>query len=124
MSANRAERRRRERADRNAIIIKRPGEGIAGFVAAGTGHVQRAQPSADLPPKVEGRHRWVVTAAWIADDATATDALNPDARRLLDNSRLLDIGVVCWDCEQPLGDGTGQAGTIQVGSTCPAAGDS
>lgn len=122
MSANRAERRRQAR-HREAVIIKGPGEGIAGFVAAGSGHVQRAAPSADLPPKVPGHHRWVVTAAWVVDDTVAAEAFDTKARHLMDNGHLLDIGVVCWDCEQPLGDGTGQAGTIQVGSTCPAPGD-
>lgn len=119
---NRAERRRSARAHtRGAIIVRPPGDGVDGFVATGTGHVERARPSAELPPKQPGRHRWVVTAAWIADDQAATEAFDPAKRVMMDNQTLLHIGVVCWDCEQPAGDG--RPGTITVGSHCPAPGD-
>lgn len=120
MSAHRAERRRQARAHTKAIIV---GSDTGGgrFVGVGTGHVERANPAGELPAKQPGRHRWMVTAAWIADDAMAMEAYDPTKRHMLDNATMFDIGVVCWDCETPLGDG--RAGTITVGSHCPAPGD-
>lgn len=119
---NRAERRRADRAHaRQAVIVRPPGhDGTAGFVGTGTGHVQRAEPTADLPPKEPGRHRWMVVAAWIVDETVAAEAMDRTKRHVMDNSTLLEIGVACYDCEQPLGDG--RPGTITTSSTCPAPG--
>ncbi len=114
---DRAARRRAERAKAKGRHQKPPvliaGDGIA---AASIGEQFEARPSADLPPKVEGKHRWVATGAWVISDVDAATAFDADRMKFLDNENLMVLGIGCWDCEQPLG-------LIGHDSPCPAEGD-
>lgn len=108
MSPNRAERRRQRAAGKTPVIVA--GDGI---VAASLGQRYEARPSAELPDKVPGRHRWVATGAWVLRDIDADLAGDADHMKLLDNENLMHLGIGCWDCEQALGE-------ITTGSECPA----
>lgn len=109
---NRAERRRQARIrERPPVLIA--GDGI---VAASLGQSFEARPSADLPDKVTGKHRWVATGAWVLRDIDAEKAHDPDTMKFLDNENLMNLSIGCWDCERPLGD---QPGCITYDSSCP-----
>lgn len=108
---NRHERRRQERATRKAPVLI-AGDGI---VARALGQSFEARPSADLPPKEPGRHRWIATGAWVLRDIDVERAQDADTDKFLDNENLMNLSIGCWDCEQPLG-------AIAFGSTCPAPG--
>lgn len=116
MSAN----RRQRRAEREARQARQPVIVVGDNMVAGTlpGHTYVAKPHAELPAKVPGRHRWIVTAAWVAPAALIDDAYDADVLKLLDHENLMELGIGCWDCEAPLGQG--QPGTIAAGSKCPA----
>ena len=107
---NRAHRRRQERARRKQPVII-AGDGI--LAAEIPGHTYEAKPSAQLPDKVPGRHRWIASGAWVMSDAAVAGAMDPDLLKFLDNENLMHIGIGCWDCEQPLG-------VIDPDSECPA----
>lgn len=72
----------------------------------------------ELPAKRPGRHRWIASAAFILSDVDAAHAYDEDRRKFLDGENIFSLGIGCWDCEQPLGDGTN--GTITSSSPCPA----
>jgi hypothetical protein len=104
---NRAERRRQSRAhEKEPVLIA--GDGI---VAAGLGQQFEAQPSAELPPKVSGKHRWIATAAYVLNDEDVENAFDENKHKILDNSKLFVLGIGCYDCEQPL--------SVVQGRPCP-----
>lgn len=106
---NRAERRRRQRSGgKTPVLIA--GEGI---VASTLGQSFEARPSAQLPDKEPGRHRWVATGAWVLRDLDVERAYDADTMKYLDNENLMNLSIGCWDCEQPLG-------VIDIKSTCTA----
>lgn len=113
---SRRERRARTRRDARAAA-KTPvliaGDGI---IAAALGDRFEARPSRDLPPKVPGRHRWIATGAWVITVEDVEHADEKDWPTFLDNENLMQLGIGCWDCEQPLG-------VIAAGSVCPAPGE-
>lgn len=80
------------------------------------GFTYEAKPRAELPPKIPGKHRWIVTAAWILSEESVEHAFDPEHIKHMDSENMLEIGIGCWDCEQPLG-------LIEYGSRCPARGD-
>lgn len=112
---NRSERRRQERAARKTPVLI-AGEGI---VAASLGQKFEARPSADLPEKVPGKHRWVATGAWVLRDIDAEKAYDADTMKFLDNENLMNLSIGCWDCERPLGTAPG---AITANSRCEAEG--
>lgn len=85
--------------------------------ATSTGIYVEAKPMAKLPPKIEGKHRWIATGAWILSDEHIANAFDADADKYLDHENMMHIGFGCWDCEQPLGD---RPGMITATSTCKA----
>lgn len=117
---NRAERRRLAR--QQAKEAQRPtpvlmvGDGIV--ASALDGHVFEGVPGRDLPTKVPGKHRWIASASYVLTDLEASQALDKDVPKFLDRENLFYLGIGCWDCEQPLGDGG-----IKADSACPAPGD-
>ena len=115
--SGRAERRRRARAEAKGKHRKPPvliaGDGIA---AASIGEQFEARPSADLPPKQPGKHRWIAAGSWVISDVDAAGAFDADQMKFLDNENLIYLGIGCWDCEEPLGK-------ITHDSRCPAAGE-
>jgi hypothetical protein len=58
-----------------------------------------AEPKAELPPKVDGEHRWIVTVGHSLP-ATRAAAMASGARVTLDNDSMFMIEVGCYDCEQ------------------------
>ena len=107
---NRAERRRRERAEaKQPVIIA--GDGIVATELPG--HRYEARPHAELPPKVDGEHRWIATGAWVLSADLAAKANDPGTLKFLDHENLMHLSIGCWDCVEPLG-------AIEVGSRCPA----
>ncbi len=107
---SRAERRRQQRAhDRQPVIIA--GDGIV--AAELPGHRYEARPHAELPDKQPGEHRWIATAAWVLKPEHVAGAHDPDVLKFMDHENLMELGIGCWDCEQPLG-------AIQLDSRCPA----
>lgn len=110
-SVNRAERRRQARAHgKTPVLIA--GEGI---IAASLGQSFEARPSATLPDKQPGVHRWVATGAWVLRDIDVEKSADADHMKFLDNENLMALSLGCWDCEQPMG-------AIEYGSHCPADG--
>lgn len=74
-------------------------------VLTSTGFYEAPSPSlGQLPAKIPGRHRWIVTCAWYLTDNEAADAFKPDEQVHLDHENRLMMMVGCWDCEQPHGD--------------------
>lgn len=71
-----------------------------------------AVPHAQLPPKVEGEHRWIATAAYVVSVDVVEAADDADRVKYLDRENLMHLALGCWDCEQPLG-------VIKAGSRCP-----
>src|SRR4051794_12223988 len=118
--SNRAERRRQARAQskhtRTPVLIA--GENI---VAASLGVKYEGRPAANLPDKQPGVHRWIAAGVWVLRELDAERAFDADHMKMLDNENLMELGIMCWDCENPLGSGAN--GTITVGSTCTATGD-
>lgn len=111
--SSRAERRRQQRAHAKTPVLI-AGEGI---VAAALGQRFEARPSAQLPEKVPGQHRWVATGAWVLRDIDAEKAYDADTWKFLDNENLMSLSVGCWDCERSLGAGDG---AIRADSVCTA----
>lgn len=113
MSAGRGERRRRERAERKhdtgqpVVVV---GDSVVGV---GLGAQYEARAGAKLRPKVPGEHRFIVTAAWAASDELVATSSDPSVLKFLDAENMLEFGIGCADCEQPLG-------VLGVGSRCPA----
>lgn len=107
---NRAERRRRARADaKQRVVIA--GTGVIASTFADAPHYEaRRNP---MPRKVPGQHRWIATAMWHITAEQAAGADDADRRHLLDHENLLDLAIGCVDCERTLGD-------IHVGEPCPA----
>lgn len=62
-----------------------------------------ADPKAELPPKVNGEHRWIVTVGHSLP-ATRAAAFASGARVTLDNDSMFMIEIGCYDCEQPYSD--------------------
>jgi len=75
-----------------------------GIEAEETGVVAEARPMGQLPPKTQGKHRWVATAGWVISGDAVKHAGDPDVQKFLDNENMFTLGVGCWDCEQQLGD--------------------
>lgn len=69
--------------------------------ATGLGlHFRTPEKVADLPPKVPGRHRWILSTAYNVTDSEAHEAHEGVSRVLMGAERLISFGVGCWDCEQ------------------------
>ena len=96
---NRAERRRHAREHQKQPVLI-AGDGI---VAASLGKTFEARPTADLAPKVKGKHRFVAVAAYVMDDDAIEHAFDADKLKFLDNKNLMTLSVGCYDCEEPLG---------------------
>jgi hypothetical protein len=62
-----------------------------------------ADPKAELPPKVDGEHRWVVTIGHTLP-VTRAAAFASGARVTLDNDSMFEIHIGCYDCEQTYAD--------------------
>ena len=106
---NRAERRRRERAHskgRQPVLIAG-----ANLVASELDHRYEARPHAELPEKVAGQHRWIAAAVHVLNQEQIRAANDPDKMKLLDHENLMELGIICWDCERPLG-------AVDVDSEC------
>lgn len=111
VSADRAERRRQARAE-----AKRHGRDPVVGVYTESAFVDTGS-AAELPAKVAGRHRWIVTAGYTVSDQVAhiveTElAGGPPIPTLLDHESRFMLACGCYDCEAALGD-------IAVGSHCP-----
>lgn len=112
MSARRAERRRMARADLRTVYV---GDSVAAAPIAGA--TFEATGRRELEDKQPGVHRWIVTAAWVVTDVEALQR-SDDGPFIMDNENLHYLGVGCYDCEAPLGDGTG--GSVTSSSVCPS----
>lgn len=84
------------------------------MVAASLGHQYEGRPSADLPPKEPGRHRFVASGVWVLRTYGAEEINDPDTMKFLDNENLMMLAVWCWDCEEPVVEG------FDPRSACPA----
>lgn len=122
MSQARKMRRARERAEAKAAE-RRPtliaGEGVV--AATLPGHVYEAKPFAQLPPKVPGQHRFIVSASWIASPALIDSAFDADLPKLLDHENLQGLAIGCWDCELVLqpDDAPPREGATTRSTPCP-----
>lgn len=98
---NRQQRRRtaRHQAKQPVIIA---GDGIVASELPG--HRFEAKPSADLPPKEFGRHRFIATAGYVLTLDEARDAYDADRMKFLDHENLFMLAIGCYDCERALGD--------------------
>lgn len=85
-----------------------------GILAAELGSKFEARPHAELPPKVEGVHRWIAAASYVVTVDAVRAADDPDTMKFLDHENLLGLSLGCWDCEQPLG-------AIDIDSVCSGA---
>jgi hypothetical protein len=94
MSANREQRRRANRARRRQTV-----DLGGGRRATGLGTVHAARPMADPPPKEQGRHRWIVTAAYTLTASQAAAAA-AGAYVELGPAMLIHLATGCLDCEQ------------------------
>lgn len=103
---NRQERRRRQR--KTPVIVA--GDNV---VMAGVGPHYEARPRRELPEKVPGKHRWIATAVWVIGEPMVETMEDPDTMKFLDAENIMELGVMCWDCEMPLG-------MIKPGGYCPA----
>lgn len=97
---NRAERRRQERVGKPIALI------------TDTGLYEPADTKVqELPPKVPGKHRWIVATAYsVAEDQLTAAFEGADA--YFDHENRVSLGIGCWDCEQEYPE-------IQPGSFCP-----
>lgn len=68
-----------------------------GATGLGTNHHVRIK--ADLPPKAEGVHRWIASAAYVLTEEEARSALPDQPQIVLGPNKLMSFGVGCWDCE-------------------------
>lgn len=70
----------------------------------------------ELPKKIPGRHRWVVTVAYtLTDDEMAKGATAGGERVVLDEKRRLFTSMGCWDCEEEY--------RVALNQRCPSSGD-
>ncbi len=89
---NRQQRRKAERSRRYVD----PETMVA---ASGTGHHFRTPEGvADIPAKVPGRHRWILSTAYTVTDQEAHEAHEGVSKVLMGPERLIGFGVGCWDC--------------------------
>ncbi len=96
--SRRADRRRRERDEGKARYLVDLDQGS---VTEGTGQLfDSARAAADLPPKVQGRHRWIITAVYVASDQVLAD-WSTGAQTILDHENLWVVAPGCYDCEEP-----------------------
>jgi hypothetical protein len=55
----------------------------------------------ELPPKVEGQHRWVTTVAYTLTEDEVTTAMTQEKEKvMLDERRRLWVATGCFDCEE------------------------
>ena len=100
---NREERRRqahkaRREARRNPTPVILAGDGMV--AAELPGHTFEAKPSASLPPKVPGRHRWIAMVTYVIPEAFAADDLMDErVPKFLDSAHVHYLALGCWDCE-------------------------
>lgn len=67
----------------------------------------------ELPPKIPGRHRWVVVCGYTITEPTVTAmASGQPVSTFLDHENRFSIAMGCLDCEQQWPD-------ILPGSYCP-----
>ena len=104
-------RQQRRKAERGRVRVG-PGvvESIPGAYDQGS--------AATLPPKVAGRHRWIITAAYLVTEESVANEERAQAEgsftpSFLDHETRFALNLGCWDCEQPWPE-------IKAGSRCPA----
>lgn len=71
-----------------------------------------------LPPKEEGRHRWIATAGYVLREEFVANELRRQAGEdtpdvILDHESRFSFAIGCYDCEQPFPE-------IRPGTVCPA----
>ncbi len=67
-------------------------------------HFSPPQALADIPEKVPGRHRWILSTAYNVTDTEAHVAHEGVPSVLMGPEQLISFGVGCWDCEQTYRD--------------------
>jgi hypothetical protein len=90
-------RQQRRRAQRRGTYVD-PETMVA---ATGMGHHFRVpEIISDLPAKVPGHHRWILSTAYNVTDQEAHEAHEGVTKVLMGPERLISFGVGCWDCER------------------------
>lgn len=80
--------------------------------ATGIGHHFRTPEKVqDIPEKVPGRHRWILSTAYNVTDQEAHEAHEGVSKVLMGAESLISFGIGCWDCEQIYG--------LAASSPCP-----
>lgn len=69
-------------------------------MATPVGRHFRLGTTVDLPTKLPGRHRWILSSAFTITDEQARVAHEGVSSVLMGPDNLLSFGVGCWDCEQ------------------------
>lgn len=70
-------------------------------VATSAGHEFRVpEGMADLPEKIAGRHRWILSTGYNVTDTEAATAHEGVRMVLMGPEKLISYGVGCYDCEQ------------------------
>ena len=73
--------------------------------ATGVGHHFRTpEKVADIPAKVDGRHRWILSSAYNVTDEEAHEAHEGVSKVLMGPEKLISFGIGCWDCERAYGE--------------------
>ncbi len=94
-------RQQRRKAQRRGTYV----DPATRTAATDTGHHFRSPETvAEIPPKVPGRHRWILSSAYNVTDAEAHQAHEGVSTVLMGASKLISFGVGCWDCEQTYKD--------------------
>lgn len=90
-------RQQRRKAQRRGVYVDH--ETMA--AATGTNHqFPVPQGMADLPAKVQGRHRWILSTGYNVTDTEAATAHEGVRMVLMGPEKLISYGVGCYDCEQ------------------------
>ncbi len=93
---NRQARRKAERA-----AARRPRVDLeTGTVAEPLGHHFAPEAVAAIPPKVPGRHRWILSSGYTVTDSEAAEAHEGRRKVLMGPASLISFGIGCLDCEQ------------------------
>ncbi len=90
-------RQQRRQAQRRGIYVDP--ETRTAAISTGA-HFQPPEQVGELPPKVRGRHRWILTSAYNVTDEEAHEAHEGVSKVLMGPDSLISFGVGCWDCEQ------------------------
>ncbi len=71
-----------------------------GVVATSTSHSFSPTAMLDLPAKVPGRHRWILSTAYTVTDEEARTADEGVRQVLMGTHNIVSYGIGCWDCEK------------------------